>query len=240
MIHIRSMAFGTFVEIEPLNPAFRPRQAKMRVTVDTERRPRLPESDVLSELAGAFPGLARHQCRAGEGHGGVASAGTRILLVPRDASANQAHIFEHLTLEFLGAIDESASKLSGVTCAYTDPPERNDVFVECRDPDDAALAAWLAAEVMNGLLSGHPAAPLYPDVLHVARLMHDEPAHAWTPRRLAIRLRIPSRRAAAALGVLSHARLVQPEEFAMNFSGEPHYRCVAAGARRAARGAKEG
>ena len=44
--------FGRFVEIEPLNPAFRPRQAKMRVTVDTERRPRLPESDVLSELYG--------------------------------------------------------------------------------------------------------------------------------------------------------------------------------------------
>lgn len=232
MIHIRSMAFGTFADIEPLNPAFRPRQVKMRVTMDTERRPRLPESDVLAELAGAFPGLARHQCRAGAGEGAVESAGTRILLVPRDASANQAHIYEHLTLEFLGAIDESASRLSGVTCAYTDPPERNDVFVECRDPDDAALAAWLAAEVMNGLLSGHAAAPLYPDTLHVARLMHDEPTQAWTPRKLAVRLHIPARRAASALVALSHARLVQPDEFAMNFSGEPHYRAIAAGARR--------
>jgi len=40
VIHIRSMAFGTFAEIEPLNPAFHTHQQKMRVTVDTERVPR--------------------------------------------------------------------------------------------------------------------------------------------------------------------------------------------------------
>jgi hypothetical protein len=232
VIHIRSMAFGSFAEIEPLNPEFRPQQAKLRVTLDTERKPRRSETDVLTELASAFPGLARHQCRAGAGEGATPASGTRILLVPHDASANQAHLFEHLTLELLGAIDLAAGKLSGVTCAYADPPERNDVFVECREPDDAALAAWFAAEVMNGLLAGHPAAPLYADALQCARLLHDEPTRAWTSRRLAVRLHIPVRRASAALGMLSHARLVQSEEFAMNFSGEPHYRAVAAGARR--------
>ena len=136
MIHIRSMAFGTFAEIEPLNPAFHTHQQKMRVTVDTERVPRLTETAVLSELVGAFPGLARHQCRAGAADGGVAAGGTRILLIPNDSSANQAHVFEHVTLELLGAIDQAASKLSGVTCAYTDPPERNDVFVERRRGDE--------------------------------------------------------------------------------------------------------
>jgi hypothetical protein len=238
VIHIRSMAFGTFAEIEHLNPAFRPRQAKMRVTVDTERIPRLAESEVVTQLVRAFPGLSRHQCRAGASEGAVASSGTHILLVPNDASANQAHVFEHVTLELLGAIDQKSNRLSGVTCAYAQPPERNDVFVECGEPDDAALAAWIAAEVMNGVLGGSPAAPLYPDVLHVARLMHDEPAETWSPRKLAARLGIPARRAGAALGVLTHAKLVQPEEFTMNFSGEPHYRCIAAGARRAAKGAK--
>ena len=235
MIHIRSMAFGTFVEIEPLNPAFHARQQKLRVTVDTERVPRLAETAVVSELVGAFPGLARHQCRAGAGDGGVPAVGTRILLIPGDSSANQAHVFEHVTLELLGAIDKSSSRLSGVTCAYTDPPERNDVFVECHEADDAALAAWIAAEVMNGVLAGEPAKPLYPDVLHCARLMHDEPTRAWTPRRLAARLTLPVKRAAAALAVLSHAKLIQTEDFSMNFSGEPHYRCIAAGARRKVR-----
>ena len=232
MIHIRSMAFGTFAEIESLNPAFRRGQMKLRATVDTERVPRLAESGVLNELVGAFPGLARHQCRAGEGQGGVAAGGTRILLVAGDPSANQAHVYEHLTLELLGALDDASNRLSGVTCAYTEPPERNDVFVECREPDDAALAAWLAVEIMNGVLAGEPASPLYADALQCARLMRDEPARAWSQRRLATRLSIPAKRAAAALAVLAHAKLIQSEEFAMNFSGEPHYRCVAAGSKR--------
>ena len=235
VIHIRSMSFGTFAEIEPLNPAFHARQQKMRVTVDTERVPRLAEAAVMSELVGAFPGLARHQCRAGADQGAMPAKGTRILLIPGDSAANQAHVYEHVTLELLGAIDEASSRLSGVTCAYSDPPERNDVFVECRDQDDAALAAWIAAEVMNGVLAGEPAKPLYPDVLHCARLMHDEPTRAWTPRRLAARLTLPVKRAAAALAVLSHAKLIQTEDFSMNFSGEPHYRCIAAGARRKVR-----
>jgi len=229
------MSFGTFAEIEPLNPAFHARQQKLRVTVDTERVPRLAEAAVMSELVGAFPGLARHQCRAGADQGALPAKGTRILLIPGDSAANQAHVYEHVTLELLGAIDEASSRLSGVTCAYTDPPERNDVFVECREADDAALAAWIAAEVMNGVLAGEPAKPLYPDVLHCARLMHDEPTRAWTPRRLAARLTLPVKRAAAALAVLSHAKLIQTEDFSMNFSGEPHYRCIAAGARRKVR-----
>ena len=235
VIHIRSMSFGTFAEIEPLNPAFHARQQKLRVTVDTERVPRLAETAVMSELVGAFPGLARHQCRAGADQGAMPAKGTRILLISGDSAANQAHVYEHVTLELLGAIDEASSRLSGVTCAYSDPPERNDVFVECRDQDDAALAAWIAAEVMNGVLAGEPAKPLYPDVLHCARLMHDEPTRAWTPRRLAARLTLPVKRAAAALAVLSHAKLIQTEDFSMNFSGEPHYRCIAAGARRKVR-----
>lgn len=231
MIHIQSMAFGTFAEIEPLNPAFRPSYPKMRVTVDTEREPSLPEAQVLAELAGAFPGLMRHQCRAGADHGGVAAAGTRILLVPDDASANQAHVFEHLTLELLATLDEQASRLSGVTCAYTTPAERNDVFVECEDHEAGSLAAWLASEIMNGVLSGVPAQPLYADVLRCARLMRADPARVWTPRRLASGGGMSVRRAGEALGVLSRARLVYAEEFTLNFSGEPHYRCVAAGAR---------
>ena len=231
MITIQSMAFGTFADIEPLNPAFRPSHAKMRLTVDTERDPRLPAEQVLGELAGAFPGLTRHQCRAGATDGGVAAADTHILLVPADASANQAHVFEHLTLELLATLDENARRLSGVTCAYTTPPERNDVFVECDDPEAGALAAWLAAEIVNGVLAGVPAQPLYSDLLRCARLMRDEPVRAWTPRRLASRGGISVRRAAEAMAVMSRARLVYAEEFAMNFSGEPHYRCTAAGAR---------
>jgi hypothetical protein len=235
VIHIQSMAFATFAEIEPLNPAFRKRHPKMRVTVDAEPAPHMSEDLLLRSLAAAFPGLARHQCRAAAADGGVASGGTRILLVPADPTANQAHVFEHLTLEMLAALGDASDRLSGVTCAYADPPERNDVFVECDDADTGALAAWLAAETINGVFAGESATPLYPDVLRCARLIHGAPAHAWTPRRLARGTGIPEARAANALAVLTRARLVQSVDFSMNFSGEPYYRCTAAGLRGAIR-----
>jgi hypothetical protein len=233
------MAFAAFREIEALNPEFHAGHAKMRVTVDTEVMPRRPEDEVLAELAGAYPGLRRHQCRSAAALGGAPAGGTRILLVPEDASANQAHVFEHLTLEILGALDDVASRLSGVTCAYADPPERNDVFVECDDADTGSFAAWLAVDIMNGVLAGAPATPLYADVLRCARLMHESPSQAWTPPLLARNGDMPETRAEAALAVLSQARLVQSVEYAMNFSGEPHYRRIAAGARAAWPGADE-
>jgi hypothetical protein len=203
----------------------------MRVTVDTESVPRRSEDQVLAELAGAFPGLQKHQCRSAVELGGAPASGTRILLLPEDASANQAHVYEHLTLEILGALDDLATRLSGVTCAYTEPPERNDVFVECDDADTGAFAAWLAAEVMNGVLSGEQSTPLYSDVLRCARLMRENPVQAWTPPSLARVGEFPESRADAALAVLARARLVQSVDYTMNFSGEPHYRCIAAGAR---------
>lgn len=233
MIQIRSMAFAPFREIERLNPEFQPGHAKMRVTVDTEKTARRAEGEVLSELAQAYPGLARHQCRSAAALGGAPAGGTRILLVPDDASANQAHVFEHLTLEILGALDDAAVRLSGVTCAYAEPPERNDVFIECDDADTGSFAAWLAADVMNGVLAGESAAPLHADVLRCARLMHASPAQAWTPPLVARSADMPEARAEAALAVLARAQLVQSIDYAMNFSGEPHYRRIAAGARAA-------
>ena len=63
MIQILSLAFGAFPEIESLNRAFSPGQWKLRITVDAETHPRLPDDQLLGALVAAFPGLARHQCR---------------------------------------------------------------------------------------------------------------------------------------------------------------------------------
>ena len=76
-----------------------------------------------------------------------------VLLVEDDSQANQAHLLEHLTLEILGAFDH-ARRLSGVTCAYVTPPERNDVFVECTEPETGGFAAMLAVDAMNTALAG--------------------------------------------------------------------------------------
>jgi len=228
-IRIRSVAFGVFPEIEALNSAFSKGHGKLRITVDTETRPSVPDEQVLEHLTEAFPGLARHQCRAQQADAGVRAAGTQILLVESDPSANQAHMLEHLALEMLSALDGRLQRLSGVTCAYASPPNRNDVFVECSEPESAGFSALLAAETMNAILAGKPIRPLYPDVVQCARIVRGCEGGVWTARRLAGLLAIPVRRAEEALEVLSLTRQVEPENFSMNFSGEPHYRLAGVG-----------
>lgn len=224
MILLRSLAFGEFPEIEPLNHGFHRGHPKMRLTVDTEVSPLVPERRVLEHLTEAFPGLSRHQCRAQEELPSNGAAGTRILLIETDPSANQAHLLEHLTLEMLGALDRRTLRRSGVTCAYEVPQERNDVFVECEEPKLGAVAVLLAVEAMNAALAEKPLVPLYPDVVMATRAIQWGDAGLWSAARLTQEAAIPGGRAAEALRLLQRAQLLELESYAMNLSGEPHYR----------------
>ena len=228
MIQLHSMAFALFPAAEPLNPRFRAGHTKLRLTVDAEPAPNVPDRALQDRLVAAFPGLARHHCQV-QGDGAPRPARARgVVLVDGETTANQAHLLEHLLLEMLGFLDH-VPRLSGVTCAYTSPPERNDIFVECVDSESGRFAAVVALEAMNACLVGDPVSPLYPDVLRCARTIRRQAVGTWPPARLGRAARIPSDRAQAALEVLAHARLVEPEPYAMNFSGEPHYRFVGAG-----------
>jgi hypothetical protein len=174
--------------------------------------------------------MARHHCQVEETRA-VRPAGARgVVLVEGESTANQAHLLEHLLLEMLSFLDR-APRLSGVTCAYQSPPERNDVFVECVDRDSGELAAGLAVAAMNAALAGEPVVPRFVDVLRCARLLRRHPAPPWPAARLARAARIPRLRAEAALEMLAAAAFVEREAYAMNFSGEPHYRFAGAGGR---------
>ena len=223
MIELRSLLFGRFTEIEPLNRSFVPGHPKLKMTVDTEGTPSVPDVALLERLAEAFPRLEGHRCRAPSDSSGSAAAGTRILLLDADSSANQAHLLEHLTLEMLSTLDHE-QRLSGVTCAYAAPAERNDVFVECSEPEWGLFAAMLAVEAMNAALAHDPLAPLYPDVLSCSQVMRGEPVGVWSPMLLGHLAGIANDRARSALDVLERASLVGREEFSINLSGEPYYR----------------
>ena len=227
MIQLQSLAFGPFPEVEPLNRRFTPGHAKLRVTVDTEIHPSLPDQRVLERLVETFPGLGRHECRAQESASLRPGTGTPILLVEDDSKANQAHLLEHLTLEILGAFDH-ARRLSGVTCAYVTPPERNDVFVECTEPETGGFAAMLAVDAMNTALADLPLAPVFPDIVRCTRILRQYVSGAWPVARLAGLAGLTVERTESALDYLTRARLVELEDYAMNFSGERHYRFVGA------------
>lgn len=228
MIQLHSMAFAPFLPAEPLNERFQRGHPKLRLTVDAEPAPDVPDQSLLEELVACFPGLAHHHCQVQGAEVRRPERARGVVLVEDETTANQAHLLEHLMLEMLSFLDH-VPRLSGVTCAYTSPPERNDIFVECVDPETGGFAALVAVETMNAALAGEPLAPLYPDVLRCAGILRRQVAGTWPAARLGRAARIPPDRAAAALEVLAHARLVEPEPYAMNFSGEPHYRFVGAG-----------
>lgn len=224
MIHLQSLAFGPFAEVEPLNPRFIAGHPKLRVTVDTEANPQVPERQVLDELQRAFPGIARHSCEMQRRRALDEAAGTGIVLLDGEPTANQAHLLEHLMLEYLSTLDH-ASRLSGVTCAYADPPERNDIFVECKGAEAGGVALALAIDALNAALSEKPLGVLYPDALLAAsHLLAAPDSQPFAPGQLARRVGTATERASAALDLLYRVGLVQVEDYAMNFSGEPYYR----------------
>jgi hypothetical protein len=226
VIQLQSLAFGAFAEAEPLNPRFAPGHPKLRLTVDTESAPQVPDRRLLRLLVEVFPGLERHRCQVSDGFPGAAPDARGIVILNDDPSANQAHILEHLLLEMLSLVDHRP-RLSGVTCAYNAPPERSDIFVECDEPRLGAFLSLLALETLNVALAKTPIAPLYGDATRVAgEVLAEGGKRLWMVREMSRRTGLAEERAADALRVLRELGLVEEEEFAMNFSGEPSFRFV--------------
>ena len=231
VIQLHSLAFGPFAEVEPLNPRFIAGHRKLRLTVDAHADPPGSDDQLLQQLQIAFPGMIQHRCQK---HGGPSPSGggaKGIVLLENESAANQAHLLEHLLLEMISLVDR-LPRLSGVTCAYVSPPDRNDVFVECTESETGELTSLLGINAINAALAGTPLTPLYPDALLCARaVLHSPSAERWIPARLARCANIEARRAASVLALFCRAGIAEEEDYAMNFSGELHYRIL--GARRA-------
>jgi hypothetical protein len=199
LIQLHSIAFAPFPVAEPLNPRFRKGHAKLRLVVDTAVAPDVPDQALMGRLTTAFPGLARHHCQVGDAAAARAAGARGVVLVEGEPTANQAHLLEHLLLEMLSFLDR-APRLSGVTCAYQAPPERNDVFVECDNQHSGVLAAHLAIEAMNAALAGEPLAPRPRHAaLHGCCAAHDAGSLGWAAdwARRAIPRARPRRRSRA-------------------------------------------
>ena len=226
MIQLQSLAFGPFAEVEPLNQEFTPGCPKLRITVDGETEPRVPDGQLLVELEDAFPGVAKHRCRRNDRPPSDRGPVKGIILLEDESAANQAHLLEHVLLEMLSFVDHS-SHLSGVTCAYTSPPERSDVFVECPIPVSGRITSLLAISAINAVLSRKPLRPLYPDALCCARsVLVSRKSRGWNPAVLAPAAGIPAGRALKVLELFARAGIAATEEYAMNFSAEAWYRVI--------------
>jgi hypothetical protein len=62
---------------------------------------------------------------------------------------------------------------SGVTCAWTHPRDRYDIFVECVDETVGRTAAGIAVDLVEDLLDGRRPHPMYLCLIQAARLACD-------------------------------------------------------------------
>lgn len=226
MIRLLSLAFGPFAEVEPLNPSFTPGHSKLRLVVDGEPDSDISDDRLLGELETAFPGIERHHCRDRNGREEPDGGERGIILLEHESAANQAHLLEHLLLEFLSLVNHG-SRLSGVTCAYESPRQRNDVFVECTEEVVGRFLSPIAVDAMNAARDLRSLNPLYPDAVRCAReVLRSGEQRGWCPAGLAPRAGIPPPRVESVLELFGRAGVAEPEGYAMNFSGEPFYRLI--------------
>lgn len=226
MIRLLSLAFGPFAEVEPLNPCFTPGHSKLRLVVDGELNSEVSDDRLLGELENAFPGIEHHQCRNRISREDPGGAERGIILLEHESTANQAHLLEHLVLEFLGLVNHG-SRLSGVTCAHESPHERNDVFVECAEEPVGRVLSLIAVDMMNATLERRSLNPLYPDAVRCAReVLRSGEGRGWCPASLAPQAGIPQTRVESVLELFERMGVAEPEAYAMNFSGEPFYRLI--------------
>lgn len=222
MIRLVDVQHGTYESIEALNPRFARRSLKMRVTVDTEHEPRASEDILVARLLEALPGLTSHECRVEGGVKSWTAAGVPIRFVASEPSANQAHVLEHVMIEMLAVFDPRRLR-SGVTCAWTEPPERNHVFVESDRPALGEAVARLSVRALDTALDGRPLLPLYQDLLTLSSLLRGE-GRVWSESRLRRQARLPGDRVREALALLSDSDLVAEEQPTLNLSAETWYR----------------
>ena len=223
MLRLHAIRHGAFTDIEVLNPRFVAGAQKLKVTVDTEPEPRAAEAVVVHRLLAAFPGLARHECRVQKTRSLLPAEGTAIRLVTEDASANQAHLLEHLLIEML-AVFEPRIVRSGVTCAWREPAWRNDIFVECERADIGSAVAALGVRALDQALEGNALVPLYADLLRVWSLLERGGRETLSETLLQRRAGLTRDRVAPVLELLAESALVTEERLTLNLSDVRHWR----------------
>ncbi|MCZ6688809.1 MAG: hypothetical protein O7H41_04315 [Planctomycetota bacterium] len=227
-IRILEARYGTFPEVDELNRDFIAGSRRLKLQIEVHEGIRYTESDpavLLEQLSESLPGLDEHRCcgnseigstffRNGDGDGSTEGA--------RLASANLAHLLEHVVLDLQYRI-AGATRCSAVTCGYWEPPSRYDLFVESSNALCAGTSARLGVALMNDHLAGHPAIPLYGLAIRVGRELYER--HPW-PRgdaELAASLEEPAGRVQEITRHLRERSVVEEVLMTVNFGGGEQY-----------------
>jgi hypothetical protein len=180
-LSILEITHGQFPQVQRLNPDFQPGMAKLKVTLKIPVQADLPQAGrLLPSLSQALPTLLDHRCcgtnSLGESFFRNGSR-TNCASPESDNGVDIAHLVEHVIID----VQHFVARMricSGVTCAYIDPEDQYDVFVESPDETVGRTCAVIAISLMSDLLDGFPPDPSYLCVMDLARLARD---HAGLP-----------------------------------------------------------
>jgi hypothetical protein len=176
-IQVLEVAYGSFPRISALNPEFRDGVPRLKVTLrisDPEGGTPDPRQ-LLAVLREFLPSLGSHRCcGANSLDETFFEAGRRrhCAVEEKDDTVDIAHLIEHVIIDvqhFVGRM----RVCSGVTCAYADPRDRYDVFVEAPEEAVGRACAQIAVCLMGEMIAGFRPDPRYLCVLELARLARD-------------------------------------------------------------------
>ncbi|MBI3450717.1 MAG: hypothetical protein HY049_17610 [Acidobacteria bacterium] len=221
-IRVRDVDFGDFPQITPLNASFLPGARRLKLSlvidgVDAEAA----TADLVESLTGFLPSLSRHRCCGGNSVRETFAGRDRrrgCAVDDRDPGVDLAHLVEHVWIDVQHYIARM-ERCSGVTCAWIEPPNRYDVFVECPDETVGRTCAGLALDLVEDLLAGRRPNPRYLCVIHVARLAHEHTGRALNPRLRPLVETWGRRNTLDAVEALWERGFLREMPVAFNFSG---------------------
>ncbi len=224
VLEVLEIAHGEYPHVVSLNRDFRQGTKKLKLTLRIADPRGLPRARDLMETLGEFlPSLSYHRCCGSNSlQETFFERGRRLRCAVEgvDEGVDIAHLIEHVIIDVQHYVGRMRI-CSGVTCAYADPNDRYDVFVESPEESVGRASAVLALNLVGDLLEGFRPDSRYLCVMGLARLARD---HAGSPLHAQIE---PLETAwgrepvAEAMEFLKGQGFLRECPASINFSGEP-------------------
>jgi hypothetical protein len=221
---VREIAFGDFPQVTRLNPGFVPGVKRLKVSLEVSGAGDAGgAAKIIGALAGFLPSLSFHRCCGDNSIGETffdRDQRRRCSLRETDEGVDLAHLLEHVLIDVQHHI--ARMKIcSGVTCAWIDPRDRYDIFVECLEEAVGRVAFGIAVEILEDLLAGMRPAPRHLCSIHVARIAHDHPGWPVATRLKPLVSKWGRNLVDEVVSSLHRSGYLQELPAAFNFSGRP-------------------
>lgn len=219
-----SLSHGPYPEVSRLNPDFVTGVSRLKITLKLGPHGHPPAADgYLASLETLFPSLSRHRCCGDNSLRESLFLGGRresCAVEDHDPGVDVAHLAEHLIIDMQHFVGRMRI-CSGVTCAYREPRNMYDIFVECPEEKVGSLSASVALGIVNDLLEGRPPPDNTRCLMEAARVARDRTGDPVRYFVQDLERQWGASATAEALDYLVLQGYLTELQATLNFSGEP-------------------